>query len=88
MQPSRVQPSTLPDLPDLAHTRSSPVHWLATATAMAGVVALAGFLTPGPATASQPGRKPAAVAAPDVAAAVFPMKCGGVGSPRHQEGER
>ncbi|MEV6794008.1 hypothetical protein AB0M87_18880 [Streptomyces sp. NPDC051320] len=73
-------PSALPDLPDLAHTRTSPVQWLATATAMAGVVALAGFVTPGPATASQPGGKPATVAAPDTAAAVFPLKCGGVGS--------
>lgn len=70
-----MQPSALPEL---AHTRTSPVHWLATATAMAGVVAIAGFLTPDPATASQSGTRPAA-AAPDAAAAAFPLKCGGAG---------
>ncbi|MFE2375658.1 hypothetical protein [Streptomyces sp. NPDC059398] len=79
-----MQPSALPDLvlPDLAHTRTNPVHWLATATAMAGVVALAGLLTPGPATASQPGGAPARtrVAAPDPAAVTFPLKCGGTGT--------
>ncbi|WP_328539688.1 hypothetical protein [Streptomyces sp. NBC_00344] len=74
-----MQPSALPDLPDLAHTRTSPVHWLATATAMAGVVAIAGFLTPDPATASQ-GAKPVAAAAPDTAAVTFPLECGSVGS--------
>ncbi|WP_405684414.1 hypothetical protein OG204_06385 [Streptomyces sp. NBC_01387] len=77
-----MQPSALPDLalPDLAHTRTSPVHWLATATAMAAVVAVAGVLTPGPATASQPDPKPATAAAPDVAAATFPLDCGSVGT--------
>ncbi|WP_405782193.1 hypothetical protein [Streptomyces sp. NBC_00859] len=77
-----MQPSALPDLalPDLAHTRAGPVHWLATATAMAAVVAIAGFLTPDPATASQPAPKPATAAAPDPAAATFPLKCGGVGT--------
>lgn len=33
-------------VPDLAHTHARPVHWLATATAMAGVVAAAGLLQP------------------------------------------
>ncbi|WP_327298552.1 MULTISPECIES: hypothetical protein [unclassified Streptomyces] len=79
-----MQPSALPDLvlPDLAHNRTSPVHWLATATAMAGVVALAGVLAPDPATASQPGGKPARphVAAPDPAAVTFPLECGGAGT--------
>jgi hypothetical protein len=75
-----VLPSALPALPDLAHTRPSPLPWLATATVMAGVVALAGFLTPDPATASQGGMKPAAVAAPDTTAAAFPLNCGNAGS--------
>ena len=54
---------------------------------MAGVVALAGFLTPDPATASQGGMKPAAVAAPDTAVAAFPLnwECGQC---RYQEGDR
>ncbi|WP_328316586.1 hypothetical protein [Streptomyces sp. NBC_00388] len=79
-----MQPSAPPDLvlPDLAHNRTSAVHWLATATAMAAVVALAGVLTPDPATASQPGGKPAhaKVAAPDPASVTFPLKCGGAGT--------
>lgn len=45
----RVQTSALPDL---AHTDAKPVHWLATATAMAAVVALAGLLQPDAATAT------------------------------------
>lgn len=79
-----MQPSALPDLvlPDLAHNRTSPLHWLATATAMAGVVVLAGVLTPDPATASQGGGGPArpAAAAPDPAAVTFPLKCGTAGT--------
>ncbi|WP_406141176.1 hypothetical protein [Streptomyces sp. NBC_01089] len=79
-----MQPSALPDLvlPDLAHNRTSPLHWLATATAMAGVVVLAGVLTPDPATASQGGGRPArpAAAAPDPAAVTFPLKCGTAGT--------
>ena len=39
-------------LPDLAHTDAKPVHWLATATAMAAVVAAAGLLQPEAATAT------------------------------------
>ncbi|MFC9244197.1 hypothetical protein ACFT7S_09275 [Streptomyces sp. NPDC057136] len=67
-------------LPDLAHTATKPVHWLATATAMAAVVACAGLLQPGTATATasghaaaQPGSAP--VAAPDAAAATYPLDC-------------
>ncbi|WP_299537674.1 hypothetical protein [uncultured Streptomyces sp.] len=77
-------------LPDLAHTDSRAVHWLATAAAMAAVVALAGLLQPGSATATAtpaPGAaaapRPAvsgpAPAAPDPAAADFPLACGPVG---------
>lgn len=67
-------------VPDLAHTHARPVHWLATATAMAAVVAGAGLLQPKAATASQPGSPPqtttAAAAAPDPALAQFPLECG------------
>ncbi|MFI6701526.1 hypothetical protein ACIBJC_21620 [Streptomyces sp. NPDC050509] len=78
------------DAPDLAHTRPRPIHWLSTATAMAAVVALAGLLQPGPATASQTDPQglrnasgPAAAAplpAPDPADADFPLECGAVRS--------
>lgn len=70
-----------PAVPDLAHTHARPVHWLATATAMAAVVAAAGLLQPGPATATTAaasGGAPAAVrAAPDAATADYPLECGG-----------
>lgn len=78
----------LSDVPDLAHTRPRPMHWLATATAMAGVVALAGLLQPGAATASQSGsttsgtvgHDPSAQPAPDPAGVTFPLKCAGAGT--------
>ncbi|WP_328909208.1 hypothetical protein OG230_06755 [Streptomyces sp. NBC_00234] len=73
-------------LPDLAHTDAKPVHWLATAAAMAAVVAFAGLLQPDTATAtasahasaSRPGGAP--VAAPDAAAAAYPLDCAGAKS--------
>ncbi|MFD9498520.1 hypothetical protein [Streptomyces sp. NPDC060035] len=77
-------------LPDLAHTDAQPVHWLATAAAMAAVVAVAGLLQPDAATATatatasehrtnaQPGAAPAA-RAPDPAEATFPLDCGTAG---------
>ncbi|MEV0092981.1 hypothetical protein [Streptomyces sp. NPDC050738] len=65
-----MQPSALPDL---AHTRTRPVHWLATAAAMAAVVAAAGFLQPDAATASQAG--PPTTTPPGTVGAVFPLKC-------------
>lgn len=81
----RVQTSALPDL---AHTDARPVHWLATATVMAAVVAAAGLLQPdaGTATASasehrvttQHGSAPAATA-PDPATVTFPLDCGAAG---------
>ncbi|MBW5257581.1 hypothetical protein [Streptomyces poriferorum] len=44
-------------LPDLAHTDTTPMHWLATAAAMAAVVAAAGLLQPdASASASTPHR--------------------------------
>ncbi|CAL9612672.1 hypothetical protein [Streptomyces sp. Tu 3180] len=75
MQPSAV--------PELAHTHTRPIHWVATATAVAGVVALSSVLQPGAATAAQaPGPRtqsaPAHIAPPDPAAAEFPLECGPV----------
>ncbi|MFJ4566923.1 hypothetical protein ACIP4U_25085 [Streptomyces caelestis] len=75
MQPSAV--------PELAHTHTRPIHWLATATAVAGVVALSSFLQPGAATAAQaagPATRsaPANATAPDPAAVEFPIECGPV----------
>ncbi|MGW2562249.1 hypothetical protein ACWCXB_23930 [Streptomyces sp. NPDC001514] len=69
-------------LPDLAHTHARPVHWLATATAMAAVVAGAGFLQPDAAKADQSGTEVAAAAAPapDAAAVELPLECGGAGT--------
>jgi len=67
-------------VPELAHTHTRPIHWLATATALAGVVALSSALQPGSATAAQaagPGGKPAAVVAPpDPTGVDFPLQCG------------
>ncbi|MFJ8860636.1 hypothetical protein ACIRD8_19670 [Streptomyces sp. NPDC102451] len=76
-------------LPDLAHTDAKPVHWLATATAMAAVVAVAGLLQPDAATATasasehgdvttQHGSAPAATA-PDPKGVTFPLDCGPAG---------
>ncbi len=75
----RVQTS---DVPDLAHTRTRPAHWLATATAMAAVVAAAGLLQPDDATASQAAAQTVtapgpALPAPGPAGVDFPLDCGG-----------
>ncbi|MEU5433349.1 hypothetical protein AB0G73_08210 [Streptomyces sp. NPDC020719] len=70
-------------VPELAHTHARPVHWLATAAAMAGVVALAGWLQPDAAKASQTpaaGAVAEAAPAPDASAVVFPLQCGPVGT--------
>ncbi|WP_329226997.1 hypothetical protein OHB07_07295 [Streptomyces sp. NBC_00111] len=75
-------------LPDLAHTDAKPVHWLATATAMAAVVAAAGLLQPEAATATAsasehhvtaPHSGVPAAAAPDPAGVTFPLDCGAAG---------
>lgn len=72
-------------LPDLAHTAAQPMHWLATAAAMAAVVATAGLLQPdASASASTPHRtvaqhNAAPAAAPDPARAAFPLECDGAG---------
>lgn len=75
MQPSAV--------PELAHTHARPIHWVATATALAGVVALSSLFQPGSATAAQsPGPQtrsaPAHGAPPDPAGVEFPFDCGPV----------
>ncbi|WP_037670520.1 hypothetical protein [Streptomyces griseus] len=69
-------------VPELAHTHTRPIHWLATATALAGVVALSSLLQPGAATAAQasgPESKTAPAAAPPATTGVdFPLRCGPV----------
>ncbi|MER7110401.1 hypothetical protein [Streptomyces sp. NPDC000229] len=72
-------------LQELAHTHARPVHWLATAAAMAAVVAGAGVLQPEAATASQTGgirtaAAPAPAPAPDPAAVTYPLECAGAAS--------
>ncbi|MFR0353705.1 hypothetical protein [Streptomyces sediminimaris] len=71
-------------VPELAHAQTRPIHWVATATAVAGVMALSSLLQPDSATAAQPqagrpGSKAAhAVAAPGTAGVAFPLTCGPV----------
>ncbi|MFD1658000.1 hypothetical protein ACFSL4_07130 [Streptomyces caeni] len=70
-----------PAVPELARTATRPIHWVATATAISGVIALSSVLQPGSsATAAQPhtGTKAAPVTAtpPDPARADFPLDCG------------
>ncbi|MER6995937.1 hypothetical protein [Streptomyces sp. NPDC000410] len=73
-------------LPDLGHTDARPVHWLATATAMAAVVAGAGLLQPDAAKADPSGSgivtaaAPAPAPAPDAAGVELPLECGGAGT--------
>ncbi|MFF3402389.1 hypothetical protein ACFYW6_28200 [Streptomyces sp. NPDC002659] len=72
-------------VPDLAHTHARPVHWLATATAMAGVVAAAGLLQPTAQAAPQAGPQNTGTAAapapaPDPAGVRLPLECGGAKS--------
>ena len=67
-------------VPELAHTHAGPMHWLATATALAGVVAISSVLQPSPATAAQPGpegkRARSVAAAPSTTGVDFPIECG------------
>ncbi|MGA4847847.1 hypothetical protein ACOBQB_16920 [Streptomyces sp. G5(2025)] len=78
-----------PAVPELAHTIARPIHWLATAAALATVVAASAFLQPDPATAAQSGPQthtraaagapaPAPAPAPDPASVEFPLDCGPV----------
>ncbi|MGW1890901.1 hypothetical protein ACWCP6_11700 [Streptomyces sp. NPDC002004] len=69
-------------VPELALPDSRPIHWVATATAIAAVVAASSFLQPDAATAAAPAAHaagpavPAPVAPPDPAAVTFPLQCG------------
>ncbi|MFD4503223.1 hypothetical protein [Streptomyces sp. NPDC058457] len=71
-------------VPELAHTDTRPMHWLATAAAVAGVVALSSLFQPGSAKAAQPAAgtetKPALAAAapPSTTGVDFPLDCGPV----------
>ncbi|MDH6629258.1 hypothetical protein M2271_007094 [Streptomyces sp. LBL] len=70
-------------VPELAHTHTRPIHWVATATAVAGVVALSSVLQPNPATAAQAAgpetkKAPAVTAPPDPTGVAFPIECGPV----------
>ncbi|MEV7885423.1 hypothetical protein ACWD3I_36555 [Streptomyces sp. NPDC002817] len=70
-------------VPELAHTHTRPIHWVATATAVAGVIALSSVLQPNPATAAQAAgpqshSAPTAVTAPDPTEVDFPIECGPV----------
>ncbi|MFF4589455.1 hypothetical protein [Streptomyces sp. NPDC001388] len=66
-------------VPELAHTHTRPIHWVATATAVAGVVALSSVLQPRPATAAQATEAPPrAAAAPATTGIDFPIDCGPV----------
>ncbi|MFG2880630.1 hypothetical protein ACGFYU_37410 [Streptomyces sp. NPDC048337] len=70
-----------PTLETLAHNRTRTVHWLATATAMAAVIAAAGLVQPAtgtPATPADPsGTNGPQAAAPDAAAVTYPLDCKG-----------
>ncbi|MFJ1563188.1 hypothetical protein ACIOG8_02990 [Streptomyces erythrochromogenes] len=73
-------PATLATPDTLAHTRTRPLHWLATATAMAAVIAAAGLVQPAtgsPAAAEEPAAKGPQAAAPDAAAVTYPLDCKG-----------
>lgn len=68
-----------PAVPELAHTHTRPIHWVATATAVAGVVALSSILQPGPATAAQASPPHADITpatAPATTGVDFPLDCG------------
>lgn len=66
----------------LAHTVTRPIHWLATATAVAGVIALSPVLQPSAAATDTPPvdaksqAAPSDVPAPDPAGITFPLDCG------------
>lgn len=77
-----MQQSAVPELAH-THTHTRPIHWLATATAVAGVVALSSVVQPGNATAVQAAgtetrTAPASAGPPDPAGVAFPLKCGPV----------
>ena len=69
-------------VPELAHTHTRPIHWVATATAVSGVMALSSLLQPNSATAAQTAgartRTAHAATAPSTAGIDFPITCGPV----------
>ncbi|WP_405874709.1 MULTISPECIES: hypothetical protein [unclassified Streptomyces] len=67
-------------VPELAHTHTRPIHWVATATAISGVMALSSLLQPNPATAAQAAgpRTTHAATAPSTVGIDFPITCGPV----------
>ncbi|MGW0735476.1 hypothetical protein [Streptomyces sp. NPDC002851] len=72
-------------VPELAHTHTSPMHWLATAAAVAAVVAGSSILQPDDATAAQPGTPDVALAAaPNPDTVDYPLQCG-VTAPQVQQ---
>ncbi|MET7570580.1 hypothetical protein ABZT04_19075 [Streptomyces sp. NPDC005492] len=75
-----MQHSAVPEL-ELAHTNTRPIHWVAIATALAGVVALSSVLQPDSARAAQasgPQTKsaPTTASAPATTGVDFPIQCG------------
>lgn len=72
-----MQPSAGPALP---HTHSRTVHWITTAVALGALVGAVALVSPADASPTAapgtPARHPAApVAAPDPAAATYPLTC-------------
>lgn len=69
-----------PAVPELAHTHTRPIHWVATAAALAAVVAGSALVQPDAATAAQSGTTagpaPATAAAPTTTGVDFPIECG------------
>ncbi|MEV6943768.1 hypothetical protein AB0N07_17565 [Streptomyces sp. NPDC051172] len=69
-------------VPELAHTHTRPIHWVATAAAVSGVMALSSLLQPNSATAAPPADPRAGTArtasAPSTAGVSFPLACGPV----------
>ncbi|MET7285740.1 hypothetical protein [Streptomyces sp. NPDC005573] len=75
-------------VPELAHAHTRPIHWVGTATAVAGVIALTSVIQPGSATAAQPATgtgtatgarpAPADTTPPSTDGVAFPLQCGPV----------
>ncbi|MEV6108134.1 hypothetical protein AB0M28_26010 [Streptomyces sp. NPDC051940] len=66
----------LPGAADLPHTRSGPLQWLATAAAVAAVVAGGAVLQPDDASAAHRPADAKNSGGPDAAAAAYPLDCG------------
>ncbi|MFG2992443.1 hypothetical protein ACGFZK_24680 [Streptomyces sp. NPDC048257] len=78
MPHSPAEPAPIPE--SLAHSSTRPLHWLATATAMAAVIAAAGLVQPAtgtPAAAGEPTAKGPEATAPDPAGVTYPLDCRG-----------